>query len=68
MDPDPEIRAEQMRQVMAEVVDSVKPFPRLSARVEAYVEPDPAEPERSFEWGLGIIFDGLESRLAGPQQ
>jgi len=62
MDPDPEIRAEEMRQVMAEVADSVKPFPRLSARMGAYVDRDPAEPERSFEWGLSAIFDGLEAQ------
>jgi AcrR family transcriptional regulator len=68
MDPDPEIRAEEMRKVMAQVVESVRPFPRLFARVEAYEEPDPAEPERSFEWGLGAIFDGLEARLAATRQ
>jgi Tetracyclin repressor-like, C-terminal domain len=64
MDPDPEVRSEQMRQAMAQVVDSVRPFPRLSARVEAYERPDPTEPERSFEWGLAAIFDGLQTRLA----
>jgi AcrR family transcriptional regulator len=64
MDPDPQVQAEQMRQVMSQIVESVKPFPRLSARIEAYEEPDPAEPERSFEWGLATIFDGLEARLA----
>ena len=67
MGPDPDTQAEQMRKVMAEVVASVKPFPRLYARAQAYLEPDPAEPERSFCWGLNVIFDGLEARLTAGQ-
>jgi AcrR family transcriptional regulator len=64
MDPDPQIRAEELRRVMAEVIQSVKPFPRLSSRAEEFEHADPAEPDRSFEWGLATIFDGLEARLA----
>jgi AcrR family transcriptional regulator len=68
LDPDPQRRFEQMQQVRAQIVESVRPFPRLAARIESFEEPDPTEPERSFEWGLVVIFDGLEARLTRGSQ
>jgi AcrR family transcriptional regulator len=60
---DPEARAEAMRKVAEEVMETVRPYPRLSARAEAYLDRDRHDPERGFEWGLDTIFDGLEARL-----
>jgi hypothetical protein len=41
-------------------------YPRLRARAEAYRDADLARPERGFEWGLDVVFDGLQARLATP--
>ncbi|GAA2637459.1 hypothetical protein GCM10010411_91310 [Actinomadura fulvescens] len=54
---------------MAQAIEVAKQFPRLRTRIETadYA----AAPDRSFEFGLEAIFDGLESRLAArhtPQQ
>jgi AcrR family transcriptional regulator len=68
MGPDPQAQAEQMRKVMEQIVESVKPYPRLYARAQDYLDADPAEPERSFDFGLDTIFDGLERRLASQRQ
>ncbi|RSM84306.1 TetR family transcriptional regulator [Kibdelosporangium aridum] len=45
--------------VSAEVVALAQQFPRLKARLETYAD----EPDRSFEFGLETILDGLETRL-----
>jgi AcrR family transcriptional regulator len=63
--PDPESQADQMRKILAEVVETTKEYPRLRARAEEYLDLDKADPERSFGWGLDAIFDGLEGRLPG---
>lgn len=39
-------------------------FPRLRSRIAAVTNADlTTAPDRSFEFGLGVIFDGLEERL-----
>jgi AcrR family transcriptional regulator len=65
--PDSESQAEQLRKVMQEVADTVVAYPRLRARAEAYLDLGQAGPQRGFEWGLDVIFDGLEARLAAQQ-
>ncbi len=62
--PDPDSQAAQMRKIVAEVTESTRPYPRLSARTEEYMDADDADPERGFAWGLKAIFDGLEAQLA----
>jgi hypothetical protein len=64
--PDPESQAAQMRKIMAEITETTRPYPRLSARAEEYMGTDDREPERGFAWGLKAIFDGLEAQLPPP--
>jgi AcrR family transcriptional regulator len=61
--PDPESQAGQMRKIMAEITETSRPYPRLSARTEEYMDTDNADPERGFDWGLKAVFDGLEAQL-----
>ena len=53
---------------MAQQAKIVLQFPRLSARIAAVVDSDyAAAPDKSFEFGLEVIFDGLEGQLAQGQ-
>jgi len=54
----------QMRAIVARVREIGMRFPRLRARLEgALASSYAAPPEKSFEFGLRAIFDGLEERL-----
>lgn len=56
---------EQMRDIVAKASEIARQFPRLRVRSEAFVQADYARaPDNSFEFGLEVIFDGLEGRLA----
>lgn len=52
-----------MEQVTAIAAD----FPRLHARAVNYELVDPAAADSGFEFGLGVILDGLEARLASER-
>jgi hypothetical protein len=55
---------ELIRAAMVEATDIAMRFPRLRARLEREPVGDyAAAPEKSFEFGLQAIFDGLEERL-----
>jgi AcrR family transcriptional regulator len=64
--PDPDSRAAQMRKMVDEISETTRPYPRLHARTEDYMDSDAddADPGRGFAWGLNTIFDGLEVQLA----
>jgi AcrR family transcriptional regulator len=64
--PDPDGQAEQMRKIAAEITETNRPYPRLSARTEEYLDADidDADQDRGFTWGLSAVFDGLEAQLA----
>jgi AcrR family transcriptional regulator len=56
---------EQLKETMAEAVEIAMRFPRLRARSEAVLDSTyGAAPDTSFEFGLQVIFDGLEAQLA----
>ncbi len=58
-DPD-----ELIRDTMAQQVKIAMQFPRLRARIDAVAAADyAAAPDKSFEFGLEIIFDGLDGQL-----
>ncbi len=48
---------------MAKARDIAAQYPRLRARLEAPAAGYAAAPEHSFEFGLQVIFDGLEAQL-----
>jgi AcrR family transcriptional regulator len=55
-----------IREAMTQATEIAMQFPRLRVRVEAYADMEyGAAPEKSFEFGLQAILDGLEVRLAG---
>jgi AcrR family transcriptional regulator len=56
---------EQLRDAVAKAWEIAMPYPRLRARREAFADADyAAAPDESFEFGLQVIFDGLEGQLA----
>jgi Tetracyclin repressor-like, C-terminal domain len=56
---------EQLRDTMARASQVAMRFPRLRARIEALEHADPAGAgDQSFEFGLQVILDGLQARLA----
>ncbi|MEV5413214.1 TetR/AcrR family transcriptional regulator C-terminal domain-containing protein [Thermopolyspora sp. NPDC052614] len=57
-----------IRQTMADQIKIVEEFPRLQARLATVTDTDYlAAPDKSFELGLEVIFDGLEERLGRRQ-
>jgi|SRR5579864_1803158 len=58
---DPE---ERMAEAMAEVREVARQFPHLRARMDEASAGYAMAPEHSFEFGLQVIVDGLEARLA----
>ncbi|GAA0398267.1 TetR family transcriptional regulator [Acrocarpospora corrugata] len=57
---------EQLRDTMAKTGEIAMRFPRLRARGETFTENDyGAAPDKSFEYGLQVILDGLEAQLPG---
>lgn len=58
---------ELIRETITQAVDVAMRFPRLRARIEAMGDVDEADPysvpDKSFEFGLDVIFDGLERQL-----
>jgi AcrR family transcriptional regulator len=56
---------EQSHAVMAQIAAITQDFPRLHARAAGYELVDPAAADEGFEFGLSVILDGLEARLAG---
>src|SRR6266540_1888860 len=62
---DPEVL---IRDTMASARDIAARFPRLRARLgSAAVEQYGAAPEKTFEFGLRAILDGLEARLVADR-
>jgi len=60
---DPE---KELREVMAKASEIAMQFPRLRARVEQGPDVEYGDaPEKSFEFGLQAVLDGLDARLAG---
>jgi AcrR family transcriptional regulator len=56
---------EQLRDTIAQASDTARQFPRLRARIEATEHADPAAAaNQSFEFGLQVILNGLQARLA----
>jgi AcrR family transcriptional regulator len=64
--PDADSQAEQLRTIMKQVAETAMDYPRLRARAEAYRDADLARTDRGFEWGLDVVLDGLQARLATP--
>lgn len=59
---------EQIRESMEEQTKIAMQFPRLRARIETLSDADyTAAPEKSFEYGLEVVFDGLEGQLLHGQ-
>lgn len=55
---------ELIRETMNYQIKIAQEFPRLQSRVETITDADYyGGPERSFEFGLDVIFDGLERQL-----
>jgi AcrR family transcriptional regulator len=58
--------------VMGEALDRAREiasqFPRLRARLESPAADYGAAPERSFEWGLRAMLDGLEAQLGASER
>jgi AcrR family transcriptional regulator len=53
-----------IQDAMTQAVEIARQFPRLRARVDAYADTDyGAAPEKSFEFGLQAVLDGLEQQL-----
>lgn len=62
---DPE---ELIRETIAKASEVAMKFPRLRARIEGAPDIDyAAAPDKSFEFGLQAIFDGLDAQLASRQ-
>jgi AcrR family transcriptional regulator len=56
---------EQLRDTIARASAIAMRFPRLRARIQALEHADPAAAgDQSFEFGLQVILDGLQGRLA----
>jgi AcrR family transcriptional regulator len=59
---------ELIRDTMAQQTEIAMQFPRLRARIEGVVDTDyGVAPDKSFEFGLEVIFDGLEGQLLHGQ-
>lgn len=57
---------EELQTTIARVTEIAMQFPRLRARAEEWNEAAAEDPvDRSFEFGLQTILDGLETQLAG---
>lgn len=55
---------EQTRDAMSQAGEIAKQFPRLRTRVDLYADAEyGAAPEKTFEFGLQALLDGLEVRL-----
>jgi hypothetical protein len=55
---------DMIRETMAQQIKIAQEFPRLRARIEGVTDSDySTAPDRSFELGLDVIFDGLEKQL-----
>ncbi|MER5931165.1 TetR/AcrR family transcriptional regulator C-terminal domain-containing protein [Streptomyces sp. NPDC002054] len=53
-----------VQEAMTQAADIASQFPRLRARIDSYADADyAAAPEKSFEFGLQSVMDGLEERL-----
>jgi AcrR family transcriptional regulator len=53
-----------IQDAMTQAVEIAGQFPRLRARIDAYADTDyGAAPEKSFEFGLQAVLDGLEQQL-----
>src|SRR6266498_3221937 len=64
----PAAEASLMRNTMASARDIAARFPRLRARLgSAAAEQYGAAPEKTFEFGLRAILDGLEARLVADR-
>jgi AcrR family transcriptional regulator len=57
---------EQSQAVMARITAITRDFPRLHALAASYELIDPAAADERFEFGLGVILDGLQAKLADP--
>jgi AcrR family transcriptional regulator len=58
-----------IRKTMAQQAEIAQAFPRLRSRAAGVTDADySAAPERSFEFGLEVIFDGLERQLQEHQK
>jgi AcrR family transcriptional regulator len=55
---------EESQAVMAQITAITQDFPRLHAYAETHELIDPAAADETFEFGLSVILDGLEARLA----
>jgi AcrR family transcriptional regulator len=56
---------EQLRDTIARASEIAMRFPRLRARIQALEDADPAAAgDQSFEFGLQVVLDGLQRRLA----
>jgi AcrR family transcriptional regulator len=56
---------ERIRDTIAKATEIAMQFPRLRARSDLFADADyGAAPDESFEFGLEVIFDGFERRLA----
>ncbi|MFG2295512.1 TetR/AcrR family transcriptional regulator [Streptomyces sp. NPDC048603] len=54
-----------LEEAMAQATEIASRFPRLRARLDAYADAEyAAAPEKSFEFGLQAVLDGLEDRLS----
>jgi AcrR family transcriptional regulator len=54
----------QSQAVMAQITAVTQEFPRLHALAASYELIDPAAADERFEFGLSVILDGLQARLA----
>ncbi|MEV8536222.1 TetR/AcrR family transcriptional regulator C-terminal domain-containing protein [Streptomyces sp. NPDC051211] len=53
-----------VQEAMTQAAEVASQFPRLRSRLDAYADADyAAAPEKSFEFGLQSVLDGLEERL-----
>ena len=60
---------EQFRETMAKAIEIGMQFPRLRSRLERGADAGYASaPEKSLEFGLEAIFDGLENQLAARRR
>jgi hypothetical protein len=58
-----------IRETMTRQAKIAQEFPRLRSRIAGVTDTDySAAPERSFEFGLDVIFDGLERQLQEHQK
>jgi AcrR family transcriptional regulator len=58
-----------IRETIAQQIKVAQEFPRLQSRIATITDADySAAPERSFEFGLDVIFDGLQRQLDGQER